>query len=137
MAFGEAVRRPTVVRPRINSVERREMADRHTSRVASSVGAVEVAGPDAESRGGFLDLAAGTEGENHADVEVLQGGEVDHQLGLLRRTENGAVHSHDEGASPELRDVVENASEIGDGHAVFSGGRLLDSVVEGRLSRAT
>ena len=69
-------------------------------------GAVKIAGDYLEPRSRGHNLVARSEYQHNPDIEAVQRGEVDHELGLLGRGEDGSIHSHNEAPSLELGDVV-------------------------------
>ena len=78
--------------------------------------AIQVGSGDFLSVGQQLDLRRRAVNEHHADVQRPQHGHVQQQRGKVFIGDDGAVNREDEGLLAELRNVLQDAPQVGQFH---------------------
>ena len=79
-------------------------------------GAVEVRGLDALLVGERLDLLRRTVDEHHADIQRPQHRQIEQQRGKVVVRDDGAVNRENEGLFAKLRNVLQDAPQVGQFH---------------------
>ena len=118
MALVQAARRSLAERPSRISWVRRLAAVRASLSVASSVTPVpsRLEGVTPLFVGQRLDLRGGAVDEHHADVQRAQHRDVHQDVGEVLVGDDRAVHADDERLLAELRDVLQDAPQVGQFH---------------------
>lgn len=75
-------------------------------------GGVRAGQGDAAAGGEIEDLLTGSEGDDDADAERMEDGEVEEDVAEVFVIDESAVDEHDEGLAAELRHVAEDAADV-------------------------
>ena len=118
MALVQAARRSLAERPSRISCVRRLAASRASlqRRRIGDAGAIEVGRLDSLLLRERLNLRRRAVHEHHADVQGTQHRHVQKDVGEVFVRDDGAVHGENEGLFAELRDVLQDAAQVGELH---------------------
>jgi len=83
---------------------------------ASDTGAVEIGRLDVPLFAERFDLRGGAVHEHHANVQRAQHGDIEEDVAEIFIGDDGAIDFNNEGFFPELRDVLQNAAQVGQFH---------------------